>query len=1209
MALQPQRPVCCPGTVSENSHLRIRSVLGLFSQSSLRFQEVTRISATPRMLAGSGYSKRQPRRSLIPMTKASNPRGFAPKPQAGTSIRKKDQNKVDEKEVSGSSSSSKHTISSSGLTDRRVAGEAQTAEVASSSRIPSTVGKRRLDVLGETEQKALAGDEIDQQNFAHMPSDDTYDAETDGQIAEIGNEGDGIGLISQHVAVDHSDKEIGREAMTEQFNEAGKEMVYVKDQIGRNTIAESMAIAGEKETKVAVSESNLGIIDVDEPPEDQNGIAYTTTAIQESLVKLKADMDARAHKQLLENLADQNFSRGNKVFVVPQIVNPDQVIKVFLNRSSSALANEADVLIKGAYNGWRWKFFTEKLQKADIKGDWWSCQIYVPKEAYRVDYVFFNGANTYENNNSEDFFLLVEGGMDEVAFEDFLLEEEHKKLKKLAAEQAEKERQAEEQRQKEAEKVASEADRAQAKVEVERKKRGFNHVMKLASNSAHHIWHIEPSLFKGGDRVRLYYNRSCRPLSHAAEIWIHGGFNNWDEGLSIIEKLSHSEKRDGDWWFADVAVPGRALVLDWVFADGPPGKAIVYDNNNLQDFHATVPKSIPVEVSWVEEENQIYRKLQEDRRSKEEAIRKKTEKTVRMKAETKERTMKLFLLSQKHIVYSEPIVVRAGRMVTVFYNPNHTVLNGKPEVWFKCSFNRWNHRKGPLPPQKMVPAENGSHLKATVKVPMDAYMMDFVFSERENGGIYDNRNGMDYHIPVTGGIAKEPPMHIVHIAVEMAPIAKVGGLGDVVTSLSRAVQDLGHTVDVVLPKYDCMNLSNVKDLHHRNSFAWGETEISVWFGKVEGLPVYFLEPKNGMFSVGCIYGRSDDGHRFGFFCHAALEFLLQSGFRPDILHCHDWSSAPVAWLFKEHYIYYGLSNARVIFTIHNLEFGVHNIGRAMTYADKATTVSQTYSREVVGNPTISPHLHKFHGIVNGIDPDIWDPYNDQFIPVPYTPENVVEGKKAAKEALQQRLGLKTSDHPLVGIITRLTVQKGIHLIKHAVWRTLEHNGQVVLLGSAPDSRIQNDFANLASELHSSHGDRVRFCLTYNEPLSHLIYAGADFILVPSLFEPCGLTQLIAMRYGSIPVVRRTGGLYDTVFDVDTERERAQAQGLEPNGFSFDGADSADVDDVLNRAISAWFDKREWFHSLCKRVMEQDWSWNRPALDYMELYHSARNKTS
>ncbi|KAH0460235.1 hypothetical protein IEQ34_010898 [Dendrobium chrysotoxum] len=225
--------------------------------------------------------------------------------------------------------------------------------------------------------------------------------------------------------------------------------------------------------------------------------------------------------------------------------------------------------------------------------------------------------------------------------------------------------------------------------------------------------------------------------------------------------------------------------------------------------------------------------------------------------------------------------------------------------------------------------------------------------------------------------------------------------------------------------------------------------------------------------------------------------------------------------------------------------------------------------------------------------------------VSYTSENVVVGKNAAKEALQRRLGLNNSNHPLIGIITRLTVQKGIQLIKHAIWRTLECNGQVVLLGSAPDPRIQNDFINLANQLHSSHSGRVRLCLTYDEPLSHLIYAGADFILVPSLFEPCGLTQLVAMRYGSIPVVRKTGGLYDTVFDVDDDKERAQSLGLEPNGFSFEGTSSSGVDYALNRAISAWYHSREWFNLLCKRVMEQDWSWNRPALDYIELYYAAR----
>ncbi|XWS15571.1 hypothetical protein CRYUN_Cryun34aG0012100 [Craigia yunnanensis] len=697
--------------------------------------------------------------------------------------------------------------------------------------------------------------------------------------------------------------------------------------------------------------------------------------------------------------------------------------------------------------------------------------------------------------------------------------------------------------------------------------------MKKAARSVDNIWFIKPNEFKGADKVKLHNNKSSGPLSHVNGLWIHGGHNNWNDGLTIVEKLVRSEREGGDWWYAEVVIPDRALVLDWVFADGPPNVATM--------------------------------KLQEERKLREEAICAKAEKTTCIKAEMKERTLKRFLLSQKHIVYTEPLDVHAGSTVTIFYNPANTALNGKPEVWFRCSFNRWTHRMGPLPPQRMSPADNGSHVKATVKIPLDAYMMDFVFSEREDGGVFDNKGGMDYHIPVFGGIVKEPPMNIVHIAVEMAPIAKVGGLGDVVTSLSRAVQDLNHNVDIILPKYDCLNLSHVTNLHYQRSYSWGGTEIRVWFGKVEGLSVYFLEPQNGFFWTGCVYGCRNDAERFGFFCHTAVEFLQEVVFHPNIIHCHDWSSAPVAWLFRDHYMHYGLSKTRVVFTIHNLEFGAHFIGKAMTYTDKATTVSHTYSKEVAGNPAVTPDLHKFHGILNGIDLDIWDPCNDKFIPISYTSENVVEGKQAAKEALQQRLGLKKSYLPSVGIITRLTHQKGTHLIKHAIWRTLERNGQVVLLGSAPDPRIQNDFANLANQLHSSHGDHARLCLTYDEPLSHLIYAGADFIIVPSIFEPCGLTQLTAMRYGSIPVVRKTGGLYDTVFDDDHDTARAEAQGLEPNGFSFDGADSAGVDYALNRAISAWYDGRDWFYSFCKRVMEQDWSWNRPALDYMELYHAAR----
>ncbi|CAL4997198.1 unnamed protein product [Urochloa decumbens] len=915
-------------------------------------------------------------------------------------------------------------------------------------------------------------------------------------------------------------------------------------------------------------------------------------------------MDPQALQRMLQELAEENYSMGNKLFVFPEVPKADSTIDLYFNRDLSALANEPDILIKGAFNGWRWRSFTEKLHKSELGGGWWSCKLDIPKEAYRLDFVFFNGRTMYENNGRKDFVIQIDGTMDEHSFTDFLVEEKQRELERLATEEAERKTQTGEQKRLKEEKAANEADRAQAKAEVQTKKTKLQNILDSAKASADSLWYIEPITTTQGAAVRLHYNRHSRPLVHSNEIWVHGGYNNWIDGLSFSERLVHHDDKDGDWWYTDVTLPQRAYVLDCVFADGPSGNARNYDNNGRRDFHAIVPNNIMTdEKYWVEEEQKIYTRLQHERREREEAIRIKAERRAKMKAEMKEKTMRMFLVSQKHIVYTEPLEIHAGTTVDVLYNPSNTVLKGKPEVWLRCSFNRWMHPGGVLPPQKMVKAEHGSHLKATVNVPQDAYIMDFVFSESEEGGIFDNRNGLDYHIPVFGSTAKEPPMHIVHIAVEMAPIAKVGGLGDVVTSLSRAVQDLGHNVEVIIPKHDCLNLSNVKNLHIHQSFSWEGSEVKVWRGIVEDLCVYFLEPQNGMFRVGCVYGRNDD-RRFGFFCHSALEFLLQRGCSPNIIHCHDWSSAPTAWLYKENYAQSSLANARVVFTIHNLEFGAHHIGKAMKYCDKATTVSNTYSREVSGHGAIAPHRGKFYGILNGIDQDIWDPYNDNFIPVQYTPENVVEGKKAAKKALQQKLGLQQNDVPVVGIISRLTAQKGIHLIKHAILRTLERDGQVVLLGSAPDHRIQCDFSNLANDLQNQNHGRVRLCLTYDEPLSHLIYAGSDFILVPSIFEPCGLTQLVAMRYGAIPIVRKTGGLYDTVFDVDNDKDRARARGLEPNGFSFDGADNNGVDYALNRAMSCWFDARDWFHSLCKRVMEQDWSWNRPALDYIELYRSA-----
>jgi ADP-glucose type glycogen/starch synthase len=384
-------------------------------------------------------------------------------------------------------------------------------------------------------------------------------------------------------------------------------------------------------------------------------------------------------------------------------------------------------------------------------------------------------------------------------------------------------------------------------------------------------------------------------------------------------------------------------------------------------------------------------------------------------------------------------------------------------------------------------------------------------------------------------------------------------------------------------------------------FQFGSTYWRVYRGEVVGVPTFFLGPESGDFSVGCIYGRGDDAARFEFFCHASLEFMLKTQRNPDIVHCHDWSTAPVARKLNEFYSGTPLGNTQSVFTLHNLNYGANLVGEAIKYCAMATTVSPTYAWEVGSNPAIAPGIDKFYGIRNGVDPDIWDPENDMWLAQHYTADTVRQGKSFNKRELQQRTGLKQEpDMPLVGIVTRLTAQKGISLIEHAIHKVLERGGQVVLLGTAPDSRVQEQFEGMRHVVEE--GQNCKLILNYDEPLSHLIYAGADMICVPSMFEPCGLTQLIAMRFGSVPIVRKTGGLADTVFDVDHDKERCGWYGYEPNGFSFEGADTESLDYALNRALDSYYDAREWFQSLQKRCLTQDFTWNRPALEYMELYY-------
>ncbi|CAI7906157.1 unnamed protein product [Closterium sp. NIES-53] len=899
----------------------------------------------------------------------------------------------------------------------------------------------------------------------------------------------------------------------------------------------------------------------------------------EALARQRAEAEAKARaesakmvelprQEQLRKLQQEHEFIAAKMFFYPGQVEPGKPVEIFFHRPASVLKDKSGVNVVGAFNNWQWQPFKAELKpSAEVPNDWWTCRIQVPEEAYQVDFVFHSTDNVYENNGGQDFYIAVTGGMGEAEFETMLNERKREEAEREAAEEAERERRAAEERRVAKLKAQQEAERKQARDMANDARNRLGEMRRTCGTSLQGVWRVEEvGRTEGGERVvRLLYNRAGRPLARSGAVWVHGGVNGWQDGLSATGELKPDNQENGDWWSVQLTLPADAVVLNWVMADGAVGKAGAYDNNGRKDFAASVGSDEDARRLFDDLEERLLVKLETERIAREEREAKEEVRRQEAKRAMKRRTMETFLQSQAHVFFTEPAEPRAGETVRVFYNPQNTVLHGRQDVWMRGSFNRWTHRTGCFLPVHMRPASNGTHLVGEVTVPHDAFIMDLVFmdSSDPNVATYDNRGGLDYHVPITGSTTKEPPLYIVHVALEMAPIAKVGGLGDVVTSLSRAILELGHKSEVILPKYDVLKYDCIQDLQDRGSFAWGGTNWRMWFGYVEGIGVHFLEPESGIFWVNCIYGRKDDGDRFGIFCNAALEMLVQTGRQPDILHCHDWSSAPVAWLHAESYVQYGLGNARTVFTIHNLEFGQALIARAMAACNMATTVSPTYAWEIGGHGAVAAHRGKFHGILNGIDPDIWDPMTDRFLPMRYSSEEVVEGKRAARDELRRRLNLRFDDRPVVGIVTRLTAQKGIHLIKHAIWRTLDRGGQVVLLGSAPDPRVHSEFEHLAGQLNNSHNNMQRLCLNYDEPLSHLIYAGCDMILVPSMFEPCGLTQLIAMRYGAVPVVRKTGGLNDTVFDVDNDHDRARAQGKDVNGFSFEGADAAGLDYALD----------------------------------------------
>ncbi|MGL5082944.1 MAG: glycogen synthase GlgA [Microcoleaceae cyanobacterium] len=493
-------------------------------------------------------------------------------------------------------------------------------------------------------------------------------------------------------------------------------------------------------------------------------------------------------------------------------------------------------------------------------------------------------------------------------------------------------------------------------------------------------------------------------------------------------------------------------------------------------------------------------------------------------------------------------------------------------------------------------------------------------------------------------------MYIVQVAAECAPVIKAGGLGDVVYGLSAELETQGHTVEIILPKYDCMRYDHIWGIHeaYRDlQVPWykGVISCTVYCGWVYGRLCFFIEPdsEDNFFNRGLYYGAVDDHLRFAFFSKAALEFLLQTNKRPDVIHCHDWQTGLLPVMLYEMYKFHGLGHQRVCYTIHNfkhqgvaganvlwatglnrqeyyfnpdrLQDNTHDTAinfmkGGIVYSNYVNTVSPHHAWEArfseVGcglQETLNQHHYKFGGILNGIDYEVWNPEVDRYIPEHYSVDDLT-AKEKNKKALQERLWLSYSDKPIVAYIGRLDRQKGVHLVHHALYYSLHHEAQFVLLGSATESGIHNWFWHEKNHLNENSDCHLE--LSFNEELSHLIYAGADLIIVPSNYEPCGLTQMIGLKYGTVPIVRGVGGLVNTVFDRDYDYNRPPE---ERNGYVFYQTDNEALESALDRAIDLWYKEPEEFQQLIRQGMTCDYSWNYPATQYIEVYDYIRHKVS
>ena len=476
---------------------------------------------------------------------------------------------------------------------------------------------------------------------------------------------------------------------------------------------------------------------------------------------------------------------------------------------------------------------------------------------------------------------------------------------------------------------------------------------------------------------------------------------------------------------------------------------------------------------------------------------------------------------------------------------------------------------------------------------------------------------------------------ILFVASEAVPFIKTGGLADVMGALPKELAAKGMDVRLVIPKYSLIKDEAKQQMKQVTTgivnLAWRQLYYGVDEIDMDGVKVYFID-NEWYFKRDRLYGYADDDERFAYFCRAVLTMLPRIGFQPDIIHGNDWHTGMLGVFLKEDFYHDDFyKNMKFVYTIHNLKYQgiypasimqdiiglpqylfdngnlecddcVNYMKSGMVYADYITTVSPTYAQEIT-YPYFGERLDgyirssqdKVVGIINGLDEDAYNPETDPYIAQTYTSKDARAGKRVNKDALRKELGLRIKRGvPMVAMVSRLVEDKGMDLVTRIMDELVEDDVQLVIVGTG-DWQYEEAFRDLARR----YPTKVSANIMFNEGLAHRVYAAADIFLMPSRYEPCGLSQLIALRYGAVPVVRETGGLRDTVVPFDKYKNQG-------NGLTFPNFNAHELLFTAKTALGYYEDTALWDH-IVKNAMESDYSWKRSAQAYADLYKKVLNR--